>query len=75
VPTLRSLWFTVLLGVTIAMVMIFSGLRLNAGLLWVFALDVVLVVAADRVLWCLPAALLAGACDRLAFSGTRQRAP
>jgi len=55
-------------------VIIFSDLRLNARLLWVFAADVALVVAVARVLWCLPAALPAGACDRLAFSVTRQRA-
>lgn len=72
--TLRSLWSTVLLGVTVVMVIIFSDLRLNARLLWVFAADVALVVAVARVLWCLPAALPAGACDRLAFSVTRQRA-
>ncbi len=75
VSTLRSLWSAVLLGVTIAMVIIFSDLRLNSELLWVFAPEAALVVAAARVLWCLPAARPFGACDRLAFSGTRQRAP
>lgn len=54
---------------------IFSDLRLNAELLSIFALDVAWVVATARVRSCFPAALPAGACDRLAFSGTRQRAP
>lgn len=58
-----------------ATLIIFSDLRLNAELLWVFALDVALVVAAARVLWCLRAALPAGASDRLAFSGRRQPPP
>lgn len=68
----RSAWTLVLLGVAIALVITLSVLRLNARMLWTFAPDVALVVAAALVLLCLPAALRGGAWARRAFAGTRQ---
>ena len=53
---------------------IFSDLRLNAGQLFVLAPEAALVMAAARVLLCLPAAPPAAG-ERFAIAGTRQRAP
>jgi hypothetical protein len=65
----------VLLLTALALVVALRVWDLSATMLWAFAPDIALVVAAALVLLCLPAALRAGAWARRSMVGQRNAVP
>lgn len=75
VRTRRARWSVGLLVIAIATVMALPAVGLNAAILFAFAPDLALVLAAALALLCLPAALRAIAWARRAMTGMGQRPP